>query len=175
MPKLVAQTAVEKYIIKDSGGLLSKDDPIHVKFVQATEGDSNRRSQMLQSRVRREWGGDDDEVIYAESSEAITPSKQRCVEAYLTMRSCNVLVESDTRKGKYGLLFPHKDGEISVRDFDHFASLWNRLTPEWARLIHTVCIMVNPDWGNALYDREAFVDSLADTEGEGDGVEESPE
>ena len=177
MPKLVAPLNKEFRIKRGPG--LSEDDPIIVGFRQASEADVDKRQEMLSRRLERRWG-DDADNDYSESLELVNPSRQRAVEVFLTLTSCNIQEETPGHSDKPAEERPWRDvftfaktngqTRLNAKNFDAFSKKWGRLDPDWALSIHTCCLIVNPTWGLAIYDEENIEPVL--TEGEGDGASE---
>jgi hypothetical protein len=178
MPKLVAPLKKEFRIKRGPG--LSVDDPIIVGFRQAFEGDVDTRQEMLSRRLERRWAGEVDED-YSESLELINPSRQRAVEVYLTLTSCNIKEEVPGHESEpeeqrplrdmFTFLEANSQIRVNAKNFDIFFKKWGQLDPEWALSIHTCCLIANPTWGMAVYDEEDIEPIL--TEGEEPGASEA--
>ena len=88
------------------------------------------------------------------------------MEAWLTMGGCN----AEDYKGDKVFKFKERNGKTRpyYENFDAFFKAWGKLAPEWARAIHTCCLIVNPTWGTAFYDEDA----IEVIEGEDSGANE---
>ncbi len=140
MPKLITPTEKEFSLTVDSRYTerqVTSDDPIVVKFKQATESTNLRRQEYLARPIKRMWekdgdGGDQ----YREEFQLTSFGKRMAVDVFLTMTSCNITDES----GK--AIFTGKE-----QTFEAFLAKWGRLWSEWAEVIYGACLKVNPAWG----------------------------
>jgi len=149
MPRMLAPEKKEIRIKNGPG--LSEDDPLVVVFHQATLDDLETREDMLKRRVERSWP---DEGDYRESLEMANILRQRAVEVWLTISAFNGLAPN----GKELLKFREKNGRMrpAYKTFNEFRKDWVKIDPEWARMIHVACLIVNPSWGQPFYDEDNY-------------------
>ncbi|MCK6625512.1 MAG: hypothetical protein L6R45_10095 [Anaerolineae bacterium] len=158
MPKLITPTEKEFSLTVDSRYAerqVESDDPIVVKFKQATEATNLRRQEYLARPIKRMWEKDQDGGDQYREEFQLTPfGKRMAVDVYLTMTSCNITDENGRP------VFSGKE-----KTFEEFLTKWGRLWSEWAETIYGACLRVNPTWGFGGEDENADDEAL--TLGEG--------
>ncbi|MBE7473123.1 MAG: hypothetical protein DPW09_42780 [Anaerolineae bacterium] len=158
MPRLIAPTEKEFSLTVDSHyaeRMVGPDDPIVVKFRQATEATNLKRQEFLARPIKRMWEKDESgaDSQYREEFLLTSFGKRMAVDVYLTMTHCNITDEA----GKP--VFTGRE-----RTFEEFLSKWGRLWSEWAETIYGACLRVNPSWGFGVPDENEDEEAL--TEGE---------
>jgi hypothetical protein len=153
MPRLIAPTEKEFSLTVDSyyaERQVGADDPIVVKFKQATEATNLRRQEYLARPIKRMWEkSNDGDDQYREEFQLTSFGKRMAVDVFLTMTSCNITDES----GK--AIFTGKE-----QTFEAFLTKWGRLWSEWAETIYGACLKVNPTWGFGGVDENDDDESL---------------
>lgn len=153
MPKLIAPTEKEFSLTVDSRypeRVVESDDPIVVKFKQATEAVNLRRQEYLARPIKRLWEKTEDSDSEYREEFSLTPfGKRMAVDVYLTMTSCNITDEAGRP------VFSGKE-----RTFEEFLAKWGRLWSEWAETIYNACLRVNPMWGLGAMDENTDEDTL---------------
>lgn len=143
MPRLIVPTDKEFNLTVDSPKAerrVKADDPIVVSFRQATEATNILRQELLARPITRMW--EDDQ--YREEFNLTPFGKRMAVDTFLTMTSCNV----EDEEGKRLFNFKRKG-----KTFEEYVTQeWGRLWPEWAEVIYTACLKVNPSWGFGVED-----------------------
>lgn len=153
MPKLISPTEKEFSLTVDSRYVerrVDRDDPIVVKFKQATEATNLRRQEYLARPIKRLWEKDNDGDSQYREEFNLTPfGKRMAVDVYLTMTHCNIQDEAGRP------IFSGKE-----RTFEEFLAKWGRLWSEWAETIYGACLKVNPVWGLGSEDENEDEETL---------------
>jgi hypothetical protein len=140
MPRLITPIEKEFTLTVDSPypeRQVDIDDPIVVKFRQATEATNLKRQEYLARPIKRMWEkGPEGDNEYREEFNLTSFGKRMAVDVYLSMTGCNITEESGEP------VFRGKE-----RTFEVFLLKWGRLWPEWAETIYGACLRVNPIWG----------------------------
>jgi hypothetical protein len=157
MPKLIVPL-VQEYSIssfkhRDRARRIKPNDPLIVKFRQATELDNITRQQLLSEPITRQWIPEEEEeelvngstrLRYQEQTKLTPFSYRMAVDCYLTMVFCNI----ETPKGDLLFDIPANKSAYQVYgSIREFLTDWGKLFPEWANLIHAKCLICNPSWG----------------------------
>ncbi len=138
-------------------GEVEEDDPIVVKFRQATEGDNRAREKELQGKWWQEI--DDNTNVRRVAVEAALSRNRAAVEMYLTMSYCNIQVpvlkkgepvldEDGVPKTKPLFTFTNKNGvhRVTDRSLRDFMAKLDRIPSPWVDKMHEKCLEVNPYW-----------------------------
>jgi hypothetical protein len=153
MPRLITPTDKEFSLTVESRYSereVGPDDPIVVKFKQATEATNLRRQEYLSRPIKRMWeNGESGESQYREEFNLTSFGKRMAVDVFLTMTSCNITDEAGRP------IFSGKE-----KTFEEFMAKWGRLWSEWAETIYSACLKVNPTWGFGLPDENEDEEAL---------------
>lgn len=137
MPELVVPISVTRKILK-AGKLDFSEDPIIVRFDQATEGEIFDREAFNQAVTETVFSPEGGRVVRTKSP---AWPEIRAYDIYLTMRECNL-----TRKGKPLFTFDKKSGRPGGSYAD-FLAVWKTIhPPDIAEVLYVECLRCNPQW-----------------------------
>lgn len=153
----------EEFVITPVG--VTEDDPIVVKFRQATEGDNRKRESEIQGRWWQEL--DETSEIRRIAIDTALTRHRVAIELYLTLSACNIevpvikkgeVVRDDDGNVKTRPLFTFKqasDGTHRVTDstLKEFTKRLDQIPSQWVDAIHKCCIETNPYW-SPIYVKE---------------------
>lgn len=141
MPIKLAKPLIKEFSAENDEALKAIDeqldsngDPTRIAIRQATQGEYERRNEIIKTRTS--YSAREDDVTVTQDIDFDTI---RRVECFLTLSECNILDENDKP------LFNFSNGKVSG-SLANFNTAWNKLPPIVAETIHMKVLEVNPDW-----------------------------